>query len=417
MAGEAPRIAIWTRGLRGGGVQQMMRNLADELARRGHRVDLLIPRTEPSEPLPAGMRVKVLPRRPRGCGRLLALRADPQGLSVLARPVLLPLVAAEALGRLPGLVRYLREVRPDALIAATTYANLVAIWARHLSGVPTRIMVSERDHLSNNLATGRWRRAWRWRYAPPLIGRTYPNADVIVAVSDGVAEDLARVAGIPAARIHTVYNPVVTDELAELAATEVAEPWLRPGAPPVILTAGRLVAKKNHAMLLRAFARVRAVRAARLIVLGDGRERGQLEQLARQLGLLEHVRFLGWVSNPFAYMARASVFALSSDREGLPGVLIQALACGCPVVSTDCPSGPAEILDGGRYGTLVPVGDDAAMAAALLSALDAPPDRARLKTRASAFDVHRCTDAYLGLLGLPHRVAADDSAPRAAAGD
>jgi len=415
-AQEAPRIAFLTRGLQGGGVQQMTRNLACEIAARGYRVDLLIRRAGPVEPLPAGVRVEVLPRRPRSFGRLLALRADPQGLGVLARPVLLPLVASEAVAYLPGLVRYLRKVGPDALIAATTYANLVAIWARRLAGVPTRVIVSERDNLSENLATGRWKRAWRWRHAAPLISHTYPGADAIVAVSDGVAEDLARVTGIPRASIHTVYNPVLTGELAAMSQEKVGEPWLLRGAPPVILAAGRLVAKKDYATLIRAFARVRAVREARLIILGDGPERARLERVARQLEVAEHVRFSGWVSNPFAYMARASVFALSSNREGLPGVLVQALACGCLVVSTDCPSGPAEILEHGRYGALVPVGDDAAMAAALLAALDSPPDRARLEARASMFDLHPCADAYLELLGLPHRVDAGDCAVRAAAG-
>jgi glycosyltransferase involved in cell wall biosynthesis len=168
-----------------------------------------------------------------------------------------------------------------------------------------------------------------------------------------------------------------------------------PGSPPVVLGAGRLEAQKDFPTLLKAFARVRAVREARLILLGEGKDRPLLEALAQDLRVAENVELPGFVENPFAYMARATVFVLSSTYEGLPGVLIQAMACGCPVVSTDCPSGPAEILAGGAYGPLAPVGDDRALAQAILAQLDAPVDRERLCARAALFSVEHAVERYL----------------------
>ncbi len=219
-----------------------------------------------------------------------------------------------------------------------------------------------------------------------------------MAVSEGVAEDLALTASLPRERITTIYNPVVTPALAGQAQAPLTHPWFAPGSPPVLLAVGRLHYQKDFPTLLRAFARVRAVRAVRLLILGEGDQGVALQASAQELGITTDVELPGFVLNPFAYMARAAVFVLSSAYEGLPGVLIQALACGCPVVSTDCPSGPAEILEGGVYGPLVPVGDDAALAKAILSTLNARPNPDWLRTRAAEFSVDRAVDRYLEVL-------------------
>ncbi|HET8700836.1 MAG TPA: glycosyltransferase, partial [Nitrococcus sp.] len=273
--------------------------------------------------------------------------------------------------------------------------NLLALWARRLAGVATRVVISERTALSSETAA---RRKWRWRYLPALIHRVYPWADAIVAVSEGVAEDLARTAELPRERITTIYNPVVTAELRAQASAPLDHAWFAPGAPPVVLGAGRLLKQKDFPTLIRAFAKVRAQRPARLVILGEGAKRRRLEALVEGLGLGADAALPGYVDNPFAYMARAAVFVLSSAYEGLPGVLIQALACGTPVVATDCPHGPVEILDGGRYGRLVPVGDAAAMAAAIIAMLDQPPERQRLQARASEFCVERAMRSYRQVL-------------------
>ena len=332
----------------------------------------------------------------------MALAADPGGLGAMLAPVLLAWQPLKQLPHLPGLVRYLRTERPAALFAAMPVPNLLAVWARRLAGVPVRVLVSERNTLSAMLGSSR---RWRERHLPPLLGRAYRLADGIVAVSDGVGDDLARRTGLPRARISTVYNPVVTPELAELAAQPVAHRWFLPGAPPVVLGVGSLSARKDFPTLLRAFARLRAERDCRLVILGAAgspkktrEQRAALTELAHSLDVSDDVDLPGFVANPFAYMARASVFVLSSAFEGLPGALIQAMACGCPVVSTDCPSGPAEILDGGRFGALVPVGDDGAMAAAIAATLDQPIAAATLQERAALFSVERAVDRYLDLM-------------------
>ena len=405
------------RSLGGGGVERSMLNLASALLERGHRVDLVVCRADGAmaAETPVGAKVVALAPASALSWRSCLLRADPKGLRDLLRPVLLPLRPGLELRHLPALAGYLRRERPQALLAAMPYANLVALWARRAAGAPTRIAVSERNTLSAFIHGPQRRGKWRWRHVLPLIRRLYPQADAIIAVSEGVAEDLARTAGLPREAIATVYNPVVSERLHAQAREAVDHPWFAPGAPPVILAAGRLLPQKDFPTLLRAFARLRRQQEARLVILGEGKERAALERLARELGVADAVDLPGFAPNPFAYMARASLFVLSSAHEGLPGVLIQALACGCPVVSTDCPSGPAEILEGGRWGPLVPVGDDAALAEAMLATLAAPLPRARLRERGAAFSVERAAERYRDLL---FGGAADPAAARldAAAG-
>ena len=219
----------------------------------------------------------------------------------------------------------------------------------------------------------------------------FPLADRIVAVSDGVGASLVRHLGMRPSSVRRIYNPVVGPEIRALARQSPAHPWFEEGAPPVILAVGRLVRVKDFPVLLRACARLFVHRSARLVFVGDGPERPSLERSVRRYGLVHRVAFLGWQDNPFAFMSRAAVFVLSSRHEGLPLALVEALACGCPCVSTDCPSGPSEILDKGRFGPLVPVGDDLALAAAIDRILDAPLDRDTLRSAVLPF----ATDAIL----------------------
>lgn len=213
---------------------------------------------------------------------------------------------------------------------------------------------------------------------PRLIGRFYPWADRIVSVARGTADDLARTTGLSRERIEVVHNPIVTPELKELAKTPLDHPWFREGEPPVVLSVGRFSKQKDFGTLLRAFARVREDRPARLVILGDGPERSMLESLISELGLDEVAALPGWVANPYPWMAHAGVYVLSSRWEGLPSVLIEALYCAVPIVATDCLSGPREILEGGEHGLLVSVGDVEALARGIESALagDVPPPTA-----------------------------------------
>jgi glycosyltransferase involved in cell wall biosynthesis len=388
-------IALLIHTLAGGGLERVMMNLATEFCARGFRVDLLVGRKigQMRELVPAAVRVVTLPVSTRLAAHARIVAADPGGLGKVM-PILLDRKAHWIWKSLPALVAYLREAHPHALMSGYTPVNLAALWARRLSGVPTRLLVSEHTTLSEQLKRTR---TWYKHAYPGQIRRTYPWADAIVAVSKGVAQDLSEQTGLARERITTIHNPLDPKVVAD-AQAPLAHSWLAPGAPPVVISAGRLVDQKDFPLLLKAFARLRKIRSARLIILGEGKQRAALEALAAELRIAADVELPGWVSNPHAYIARASVFVLSSAWEGFGNILLEAMACGCPVVSTDCPHGPAEILRNGQFGRLVPVGDDAALADAILNTLEAPLETGRLKSRAAEFSIGKVVDRYLALL-------------------
>lgn len=267
---------------------------------------------------------------------------------------------------LSRLARYLRQERPDAMLAVMNHANIVALWAQRLANVPTRIVISERNTLS---VSAQHAQALRAQWMPQLVKLFYPWAHKITAVSKGVADDLAQLMHIPQEQVQVIYNPVITPELRRKAAERLDHPWFEPGQPPVILGVGRLREQKDFPTLIKAFAQVRRTCPARLMIIGEGPERSLLETLVKELNLEAEVSLPGFIDNPYPYMVQAELFVLSSRWEGLPGVLIEALYCGGPLIATDCPSGPREVLCDGRYGQLVPVGDVSAMAHAMEVAL------------------------------------------------
>ncbi|HYQ92357.1 MAG TPA: glycosyltransferase [Candidatus Competibacteraceae bacterium] len=401
-----PAIAFLLLDLQGGGVQKMVSLVAGALARRGYPVTLLLYNAQGplQEQLPAAdIRLVELKAVPGWLARLYALAADPAGFKALLGPIILPRRTFKTLPYLPDLARYLQRERPAVLFAATPDINIEAILARQLAATSTRIVISERTHASRLIALSP--SDWRLRFLPGLMRRTYRQADAIVAVSNGVANDLASIADLPRSRITTIYNPTVQPDLPLKAQAPLEHPWFTADAPPIILSVGRLSKQKAFDTLLKAFARLRAERPVRLLILGDAdsqskrnRLNAQLLGLAAELGVADDVRLEGFIANPFAYMARAAVFVLSSRFEGFPNVLVEALACGCPVVSTHCPSGPAEILDHGRFGPLVPVGDDLAMAEAIAAVLDRPLAKEQLRARAAMFSFEQAIDRYEAIL-------------------
>ncbi len=264
-----------------------------------------------------------------------------------------------------ALSRYLRQRRPSVLLTAG-YTNRIAVLARMLAGTSTPIVISEHSTVSvagSNSSLPDWilNQLTRW---------TYPLADHMIAVSEGVAEDVCRSLGLDRKGFEVIYNPVIGPDTFKRAEETVEHPWFRNTGISVILGVGRLVGQKGFSTLLRAFAEVVRARRARLVILGEGEERPVLEQQAERLGVSDHVWMPGFVSNPMKYMADAEAFVLSSKSEGLGNVLIEAMACGTPVVSTDCPGGPSEVLQGGKYGRLVPVEDPTALAVAIEEALN-----------------------------------------------
>jgi glycosyltransferase involved in cell wall biosynthesis len=365
---RAERLPVLISFTGEGGVERMVLNLAEGIAAQGIAVDLLAIRGDSAHlgTLPAGV-------------RLVDLQARTNLLAV------------------PPLARYLRRHRPPALLAAKDRAIQAAVMAGRLAAWNGRLVGRLGTNLSAALQ-GRSALARGLRTAPMRL--LYHRVNRLVAVSEGVAADAVHTTGLPASRIVVVRNPVVTPRLAALAVAPAPHPWLAGGGDPVILGAGRLTVQKDFVTLLRAFARVNAVRPARLIILGDGRVRGELESLAAQLGVRERLLLPGFDPNPYAWMARASLFVLSSAWEGSPNVLTEALALGVPAVATDCPSGPREILDGGRYGPLVAVGDVAALADAMLATLAAPLPAASLRQAVSEYTMEAAARGYLAALGL-----------------
>jgi len=358
------RFALYLPSLLGGGAERVTLNLAEGMAQTGVRVDLVL--AEATGPLLSSVSSGV---------RVVDLRAKR--------------VAAS----LPALARYLRRERPTALLSALDHANVIALWANRLAGNATRTVVA--IHNTPSLDS-RNAASLRGRLIPLAMRLFYPWADRIVAVSKGVAEDFTAMTRIEN-RLEVVYNPVIPPDFFAKAQAPADHPWLAPGQPPVILGVGRLTRQKNFPNLIRAFAQVRQTRAARLLILGEGEERPALEALVKELGLEAEVSLPGFVPNPLAFMKRAALFALSSDSEGLPTVLIEALALGTPVVSVNCKSGPQEILAGGRWGRLVPVGDSQALAAALTATL-AEPRRAVPPEAYSSYTQKTVVEVYLRLL-------------------
>jgi glycosyltransferase involved in cell wall biosynthesis len=404
------QISVFVATLAGGGLERTMVTIADGFARRGHCVNLLVCRKKGqlADKVPAPVRVRELRAAPMWWARWRAVRADAEGIRQLLRPFLLTLKPPHSLAQLPALADHLMRDRPDVLVSAMPQENLIAVQARALAAVPTRLVLTEHNTLSLRIAAAR---SANYRHLSPLIARQYPMAEAIVAVSHGVADDLARQGELPRERISVIYNPVVPQDVSARINAPPPHHWLQVREPPVVLGVGSLVPQKDFPTLIRAFVHLRRSRPARLVILGEATEAAdtptrsaELRRLASELGVAEDVDLPGYVENPYPWMARASVFVLSSTYEGFGNVLPEALACGCPVVSTDCPSGPAEILDGGRYGRLVPVGDDRALGEAIAATLDDPPAQEMLRQRATAFSVERAIDQYEELVvGLVHQ--------------
>jgi glycosyltransferase involved in cell wall biosynthesis len=358
-------IAFFLPSLHGGGAQRVVVNLIQGMVERGLPVDVVLVAAEGAflDQLPPAV-------------RLVDLRAS------------------RMLRSLRPLIGYLRRERPRVLVSSMTHANLVALWAAKLAGRNTPVIVTV--HTTHSRGAGKNGRSASG-LQPRLMRTFYPWSARVVAVSRGAADDLISTVGVPAERVEVVYNPVIMPTTVELTRKPPDHAWLAPGQPPVIMGAGRLTRAKDFPTLIRAFAEVRRQREARLIILGEGEERGALTDLVNQLGLETDVALPGFRENALAYMARSSVFVLSSAWEGLPTVLIEALAAGARVVSTDCPSGPREILQGGRLGALVPVGDSAALARAITESLDRPAGPVPLDAL-KPFTRDAAVDHYLRLI-------------------
>ncbi len=361
-------IALYLPNLGGGGAQRVMVNLAGGMSRRGLEVDLVV----------AG-----------ASGPLLA--------DVPAGANLVDLGSRGVLASLPRLASYIRRERPAAMLSTMSHCNVVAVIAVKLAGADTSLVIREANPMNAcdpGSATVKERAVLR------LMKSLYGRADMIGAKSLDTASALVTQGIALEDRVRVIHNPVVGDDLALKREEEIDHPWLGDKDVPVILAVGRLVEEKDHPTLVRAFGIVLENRPARLVILGEGPLKNRLLSLARELGIADRVDLHGYAANPHPYFARASLVALSSRWEGFGNVLVEAMAAGTPVVSTDCPGGPHEILDEGRFGRLVPVGDARALAAAILDTLDDPPSAESLVERAKDFSIEKITSSYVEVLGL-----------------
>lgn len=368
-----PFISLFIPNLDGGGAERVMLHLAKGFTERGFAVDLVVARAE-------GAYLSTLPDNIR----LVNLEAK--------SPILLFKTLA--------LKQYLKQEQPAFLISTLDIFSS-ATWAKRLSGVNTQVVMCVQTYLSQQFQDRHAMLMQKIKWS--VVQRFYPWADAIITASEGVARDIEKNTKIPIQQMTVIHNPVVTPDFAQKAQEGIDHPWFEEGQPPVLLGVGRIVKQKNFATLIRAFALVRQHCQARLMILGDvdSREpevKPNLEQLIEKFDLQDDVTFLGFVENPYAYMAKANLFVLSSIYEGFGNVVAEAIAAGTPVVSTDCESGPAEILNDGQYGSLVPVGDYEAMAHAIIATLNHPIDTQSLKSRSQAFTIDCIVHQYLEVL-------------------
>lgn len=359
------KICFFYEGLRPGGVEHMIANLSRELIRRGHSLTLFLagsPTAKDHVPDPA-------------CEIIW-----------LNHP---KLSAHAAIG---PLIRHLRSRDYDILMSAMPQFNNAAIIARHLSGKPVRNVLTERTNPFADYAMEPSLKRRAWRKASAAL---YPFATRIVAVSGGLADSLCRFTGLKREKVTVIYNPAYRGNVySDAQIAERAHPWTLDGGAPVVTAAGRMFPQKDFPTFIRAIARVRETRDVRAVILGDGPLRGELEALVDSLGLKDAVAMPGFADDINPTLQAAGYFVLSSGWEGFGNVLVEALGCGCGIVSTDCPDGPAEILSGGAFGRLTPVGDIDAMAAAIIAMIDEPVDREAQKRRASEFSVPVAADQY-----------------------
>ena len=367
MSIDQKKITILLPFFRDGGVERAMINLSQGLVDEGYAVEFVF-MTKAEGPLKKEI--------PPQC-------------------TLFEINAKGILSSLLPMVRYLRKEKPRVLLSVLTPANILAVLAKKLSAVKVRTIVSVQVSVQTPLSTTPLKAKLR-----PLFSKFfYKQSDAIVAASKGVAEDLKTFA-VPNSKITVIYNPVVPSDIEIKASEKVQDEWYENNTSPIILGAGRLHKQKDFPTLLKAFALVRKVQPARLVIIGEGEDRTMLEELARTLKIDHDTKFVGFVQNPYSYMRNSSVFVLSSAWEGFGNVVAEALAVGTPVVSTDGPWGPAEILDNGTYGKLVPVGDVHALARSIEEAVAEKTDSAVLINRAAQFSIPVITKQYLKVMQI-----------------
>lgn len=363
-------IALFVANLEGGGAERMMTRLANRFVEEGFSVDLVLASQSGAylREVGPGVRIVDLGRR-----RVSA--------------AILPLA------------RYLRRARPIVMLSTLNHVNACAAVSRKLAGAGTRLVVRQASVFAPP-----GEQSLKQRLSRALLRWAYRNADAVVAISEGVRTSLIEALGLSPQDVEVVYNPAFHSSIVELGRTPPDDESIFDAGAPVVVAVGSLREQKDYPTLINAFARLRS--AARLVILGEGPQREELEALVRSLDLQERVLLPGFVNNPFSYVKRARVLVLASRSEGFGNVVVEAMALGTQIIVTDCPGGPGEIVDFGRYGVIVPAGDPDSLAEALCAVLAAdvvPPER--LVARAEEFSVSTIASRYLETFRLRPRAA------------
>lgn len=356
---RSPDLTLFLPSLAAGGAPRIMINVGMYLDVQGYNVEFVLARKE---------------------GEFLD---DVEQMSVVG-------LNSRVIGAVLPLRKYLREKKPTVLMSTTHAANLAAIWATSLARVQTKLVVREPTTLSNQAKEFTTSKD---KLIPPLVKYSYPHADQFIAISKGVKDELTDTVGIDQSKIEVIYNPIITPDIEPKSKEPVEHPWFDE-AEPVVLSAGRLTPQKDFRTLIKAFDKLREKLNAKLVILGEGEQRQTLEKLIEEVGQADCIDLHGYVDNPYKYMRKADLFVLSSAWEGFGNVIVEAMACGTPVVSTDCESGPAEILADGEYGCLVPVGNHKQLSKSMVDMLNKEHDVVKIQQRAHEFTPDKVIPQY-----------------------
>lgn len=356
------KIALYIPSMSGGGAERVMLALANGLVEKDIQVDLLLN------------------------------KVDGPYLKYASRKVnIVNLNTSRVLNSILPLSKYLRREKPDVILSAMNYVNIVAVMAQLISGSNTKVVLSEHGNLTESKKNlGRI----KGLVITSLMKWAYRKSHAIVAVSDGVADALSNELKISRNKITTIYNPIFSQDIVKRSNELISHPWVGKNALPLVIGVGRLTLQKDFSTLIHAFKQVLVKRECNLIILGEGKLRSELENLIKTLGLQDNVQLPGFVDNPYAWMSQADLFVLSSVHEGFGNVIVEAMACGTPVVSTDCPSGPSEILEDGKWGDLVPPGNAQLLSQSIIKSLSTPNQK-DIKGRAAFFSIDRAVNQYL----------------------
>jgi glycosyltransferase involved in cell wall biosynthesis len=360
------KIALYVPNFTGAGAQRVILNLACGLSEIGIEVDVLVANA-------VGELIGDFPKGPR----------------------LVNLKSKGTLASLPRLIRYLKSEKPYAMLSTMINGNVVAIIAKMLSRTKVTLIASE---VTTQTSRQYYRPSTKEFVLFQMMKLLYKKADLVIANSHDTGFELIENGIVKQEQLRIIHNPIVSRSLFEMQRENISHPWFQEEKNPIIISVGRLHKLKDFETLIRAFSIVRTVRIVRLVIFGEGEDRERLQYIIDQLGIAKDVDLPGFTNNPHAYLYRSSVFVLCSKYEGFGNVLVEALAAGIPVVASNCPGGPKEILDYGKIGQLVPVGDYKGYADAIIHALDTPPDKKQLIQRSKLYSMDAILPKYIAAL-------------------